>query len=42
MKIAIIGATGYVGSKLLNEALERGHQVSALVQNIARRPLTRP
>ena len=31
MKIAIIGATGYVGSKLLAEALARGHQVTALV-----------
>ncbi|QBC45426.1 NAD(P)-dependent oxidoreductase [Iodobacter fluviatilis] len=38
MKIAIIGATGYVGSKLLAEALERGHQVSALVQNIDKLP----
>jgi putative NADH-flavin reductase len=38
MKIAIIGATGYVGSQLLNEALERGHQVSALVQNISKLP----
>lgn len=38
MKIAIIGATGFVGSKLLNEALERGHQVSALVQHIEKLP----
>lgn len=34
MKIAIIGATGYVGSKLLTEALHRGHEVTAIVKNI--------
>ena len=33
MKIAIIGATGYVGSKLLAEALARGHHVTAIVKN---------
>ncbi|HWD13592.1 NAD(P)-dependent oxidoreductase [Pseudochrobactrum sp. sp1633] len=32
-KIAIIGASGYVGSALLNEAAKRGHQVSALVRH---------
>lgn len=31
MKIALIGASGYVGSALLNEALARGHSVTALV-----------
>ncbi|WHZ12631.1 MAG: Rrf2-linked NADH-flavin reductase [Burkholderiaceae bacterium] len=31
MKIALIGATGYVGSGLLKEALTRGHAVTALV-----------
>jgi uncharacterized protein len=31
MKIALIGATGFIGSKLLDEALARQHQVSALV-----------
>ena len=30
MKIAIIGATGYVGSKILVEALARGHHVTAI------------
>ncbi|WP_428944719.1 NAD(P)-dependent oxidoreductase [Pantoea sp. FN060301] len=34
MKIALIGSTGYVGSKLLAEALERGHEVTAIVRNI--------
>lgn len=33
MKIAIIGATGYVGSALLKEAATRGHQVTALVSS---------
>ncbi|MDO9600667.1 MAG: NAD(P)-dependent oxidoreductase [Azoarcus sp.] len=31
MKVALIGATGFVGSALLAEALTRGHQVTALV-----------
>ncbi len=33
MKIALIGATGYVGSALLEEALARGHDVTALVKS---------
>ena len=33
MKIALIGATGYVGAPLLQEALIRGHQVTALVRH---------
>jgi len=36
MNIALIGATGYVGSALLKEALSRGHRVTALVSNPAR------
>lgn len=31
MKIALIGATGFIGSALRQEALARGHQVTALV-----------
>jgi hypothetical protein len=31
MHIAIIGASGFIGSALTTEALERGHQVRALV-----------
>lgn len=31
MKLAIIGASGFIGSALLKEALARGHQVTALV-----------
>ncbi len=30
MKIALIGATGFVGSALLKEALDRGHEVTAI------------
>ncbi|HJV26571.1 MAG TPA: NAD(P)-dependent oxidoreductase [Aromatoleum sp.] len=36
MKIALIGASGYVGSALLKEALARGLQVKALVSNPAK------
>jgi putative NADH-flavin reductase len=38
MKVALIGATGYVGSRLLSELLQRVHRVTALV----RRPETLP
>jgi putative NADH-flavin reductase len=31
MKIALIGATGFIGNGLLEEALSRGHEVTALV-----------
>ncbi len=33
MKIAIIGATGLVGTKVLSESLDRGHEVTAIVRN---------
>ncbi|MCW4452487.1 NAD(P)-dependent oxidoreductase [Kaistella sp. BT6-1-3] len=33
MKIAIIGATGFVGSKLVKEAADRGLQVTAIARN---------
>jgi hypothetical protein len=33
MKIALIGATGFVGTAVLNEALNRGHQVTAVARN---------
>jgi putative NADH-flavin reductase len=38
MKIALIGASGYVGSQLLNEALSRGHEVTAIVQHPEKLP----
>lgn len=33
MKIALIGATGFVGTPLLTELLSRGHQVTVLARN---------
>jgi putative NADH-flavin reductase len=33
MKIALIGATGFIGSRLLGELTSRGHQVTAIVRN---------
>lgn len=41
MKIALIGATGYIGSALLAEAASRGHDVTALVsrpENVPEQP----
>lgn len=38
MKIALIGATGFVGSKILAESLERGHDVTAIVQKASALP----
>lgn len=32
-KIVLIGASGFVGSAVLKEALDRGHEVTALVRN---------
>lgn len=33
MKIAIIGATGFVGSAILNELADRKHNITAIVRN---------
>src|SRR5579864_2940330 len=33
MKIVLLGASGFVGSAILKEALDRGHQVAAVVRN---------
>ncbi len=38
MKIALIGATGYIGSGILTESLERGHQVTAIVPSPEKLP----
>lgn len=43
MKIVLLGATGFVGSALMNEALDRGHTVTAIARHpvrIARDRLT--
>ncbi|GAF21676.1 LOW QUALITY PROTEIN: Rrf2-linked NADH-flavin reductase [Bacillus sp. JCM 19047] len=36
MKIGIIGASGKAGSFILNEAIDRGHEVTAIVRNSAK------
>ncbi len=33
MKTALIGATGFVGQAILQEALDRGHEVTAIVRH---------
>ena len=38
MKIALIGATGFTGSPILVEALERGHAVTAIARNTDKLP----
>lgn len=38
MRIALIGATGLVGTHILSESLERGHAVTAVVRNPDRLP----
>jgi hypothetical protein len=42
MKVAIIGASGFVGSALVKEALQRGHQVTAIVRNPEKVTLSAP
>lgn len=36
MKIAVIGASGKAGQEIVKEALERGHEVTAIVRNQAK------
>mgnify|MGYP000854249530 FL=1 len=36
--VLLIGATGFVGSAVLNELLERSHKVTAVVRNAAKLP----
>jgi putative NADH-flavin reductase len=42
MKIAIIGASGFIGSAILKEALDRGHSVTAIVRNPEKITITHP
>lgn len=41
-KIALFGATGRIGSRILNEALARGHRVTAILRDPARPLKPRP
>ena len=36
--VALIGATGHAGSRILNELAQRGHRVTAIVRNTAKVP----
>jgi putative NADH-flavin reductase len=38
MKIALIGATGFVGSHVLKELIDRGHEVVAIARNVDKIP----
>lgn len=40
--IVLIGASGFVGSAIMNEALNRGHQVTAVVLNPEKITVTHP
>lgn len=40
--IALFGANGTIGSRILNEALQRGHQVTAVVRDPAKITTTHP
>ena len=40
MNIALIGATGFVGPHILQEALNRGHRINAVVRNPAKIKIT--
>jgi putative NADH-flavin reductase len=39
MKVALIGASGFVGTAILKELLQRGHQVTAIARNPGKIPL---
>jgi putative NADH-flavin reductase len=38
MKLALVGATGRVGSRILTEALARGHEITAIARHIEKLP----
>ncbi|MFC5066979.1 NAD(P)-dependent oxidoreductase [Flaviflagellibacter deserti] len=39
MKIAVVGATGNIGSHIVSELAERGHQVTGIARNVEGKPL---
>lgn len=42
MKIALFGATGNIGSRILDEAMQRGHEVTAIMRDPSKLPLADP
>ncbi len=42
MKVSIIGASGFIGSAILQEALNRGHEVTAIVRHPEKITLQNP
>ena len=42
MKIALFGASGMIGQRILNEAVSRGHNVTAIVRNPSKVDTTSP
>ena len=42
MKIALYGSTGRIGRRILNEALSRGHEVTAIVRDASHSNQSRP
>jgi putative NADH-flavin reductase len=38
MKVVLYGATGRAGSRILNELLQRGHQVTAVARDVSKLP----
>jgi putative NADH-flavin reductase len=38
MKVVLYGATGSAGSRILNELLQRGHQVTAVARDVSKLP----
>lgn len=38
-QIALFGSTGMIGQRILNEALARGHKITAIVRDASRAPL---
>lgn len=40
--VLLIGATGFVGSAVLNELVSRGHKVTTVVRNIEKTRKERP
>lgn len=41
-KVVLIGASGYVGNAILNELLDRGHRVTAIVRNASKIKVSSP